>query len=146
KELDKKSINSATSIREALLEGKDIKNSVPSITYNYLKNKKIPKLDDYFNLLKYKIISSNDLTIYNLVDSGISTKLKKEILNSYSFDELINKVKSKNATYAKISRMLIYILCDYTKEQASEFKDIKYIRLLGFSNKGRVYLNKIKKD
>ena len=75
-----------------------------------------------------------------------STKLKKEILNSYSFDELINKVKSKNATYAKISRMLIYILCDYTKEQASEFKDIKYIRLLGFSNKGRVYLNKIKKD
>lgn len=148
KELDKiniRNINSATSIREALLDGKDIKNSVPSITYNYLKNKKIPKLDDYFNLLKYKIISSNDLTIYNLVDSGISTKLKKGILNSYSFDELINKVKSKNATYAKISRMLIYILCDYTKEQAREFKGIKYIRLLGFSNKGRDYLNKIKK-
>ena len=146
KELKSKSINSATSIREALLDGKDIKNSVPSITYNYLENKKIPKLDDYFSLLKYKIISSNDLTIYNLVDSGMETKLKKEILNSYSFDELINKVKSKNATYAKISRMLIYILCDYTKEQAKEFKEIKYIRLLGFSNKGRDYLNKIKKD
>ena len=146
KELNNISINSATSIREALLNNKDIKESVPSITYSYLKDKKIPKLDDYFNLLKYKIISCNDLTIYNLVDSGIATKLKKEILNSYSFDELVNKVKSKNATYAKISRMLIYILCDYTKEQASEFKDIKYIRLLGFSNKGRVYLNKIKKD
>jgi UPF0348 protein CLOSPI_01371 len=146
KDLNKRSISSATSIRESLLDGKDIKNSIPSITYNYLKNKKIPKLDDYFNLLKYKIISSNDLTIYNLVDSGISTKLKKEILNSYSFDELINKVKSKNATYAKISRMLIYILCDYTKEQARKFRDIKYIRLLGFSNKGRDYLNKIKKD
>ena len=141
-----KSISSATSIREALLNNQNIKNSVPSITYSYLKNKKIPKLDDYFNLLKYKIISTNDLTIYNLVDSGISSKLKKEILNSYSFDELINKVKSKNATYAKISRMLIYILCDYTKEQAREFKDIKYIRLLGFSNKGKDYLNKIKKD
>ena len=149
KELDKmsiRSISSATSIRKALLNNKDIKNSVPSITYNYLKNKKIPKLDDYFNLLKYKIISSNDLTIYNLVDSGMEVKLKKEIFNSYNFDELINKVKSKNATYAKISRMLIYILCDYTKEQAKEFKDIKYIRLLGFSNKGRDYLNKIKKD
>ena len=54
-----------------MLDDKDIKDYVPSITYNYLKNKKIPKLDDYFNLLKYKIISSNDLTIYNLVDSGI---------------------------------------------------------------------------
>ena len=146
KELNNISINSATSIRDALLNNKDIKNSVPSITYNYLKNKKIPKLDNYFNLLKYKIISSNDLTIYNLVDSGIATKLKKEILNSYSFDELINKVKSKNATYAKISRILIYILCDYTKVQAKEFKEVKYIRLLGFSNKGRDYLNKIKKD
>ena len=149
KELDIKSIrsiNSATSIREALINNKDVESSVPSISYSYLKNKKIPKLDDYFNLLKYKIVSSNDLTIYNLVDSGISSKLKKEILNSYSFDELINKVKSKNDTYAKISRMLIYILCDYTKEQAKEFREITYIRLLGFSNKGRDYLNKIKKD
>ena len=145
KELDNMSINSATSIREALLNNKDIKESVPSITYSYLKDKKIPKLDDYFNLLKYKIISCNDLTIYNLVDSGIATKLKKEILNSYSFDELINKVKSKNLTYSCLSRTLIYILCDYTKDMAKEFKDIKYIRLLGFSNKGRDYLNKIKK-
>ena len=141
-----RSITSATSIREALLNNKDIKDYVPSITYNYLNNKKIPRLDDYFNLLKYKIISSNDLTVYNLVDSGLATKLKKEIINSYSFDELINKVKSKNTTYAKLSRMLIYILCNYTKELAKEFKDIKYIRLLGFSNKGRDYLNKIKKD
>ena len=146
KELDNMSINSATSIREALLNNKDIKDSVPVITYNYLKNKKIPKLDDYFNLLKYKIISCNDLTIYNLVDSGIATKLKKEILNSYSFDELINKVKSKNLTYSRLSRTLIYILCDYTKNMAKEFNKIRYIRLLGFSNSGRDYLNKIKKD
>ena len=145
KELDNMSINSATSIREALLNNKDIKESVPSITYSYLKDKKIPKLDDYFNLLKYKIISCNDLTIYNLVDSGIATKLKKEILNSYSFDELINKVKSKNLTYSRLSRTLIYILCDYTKDMAKKFKEVKYIRLLGFSNKGRDYLNKIKK-
>ena len=148
KELDNmsiRSISSATSIREALLDNKDIKDSVPSITYTYLKDKKIPKLDDYFNLLKYKIISCNDLTIYNLVDSGIATKLKKEILNSYSFDELINKVKSKNLTYSRLSRTLIYILCDYTKDMAKEFKEVKYIRLLGFSNKGRDYLNKIKK-
>ena len=146
KELDNMSINSATSIREALLNNKDIKESVPSITYSYLKDKKIPKLDDYFNLLKYKIISCNDLTIYNLVDSGIATKLNKEILNSYSFDELINKIKSKNLTYSRLSRTLIYILCDYTKEMAKEFKNTKYIRLLGFSNKGRNYLNQIKKD
>ena len=129
KELDNmsiRSISSATSIREALLNNKDIKDSVPSITYSYLKDKKIPKLDDYFNLLKYKIISCNDLTIYNLVDSGIATKLKKEILNSYSFDELINKVKSKNLTYSRLSRTLIYILCDYTKEDKKRYRCTYY--------------------
>ncbi len=147
KSLDyKTNISSATSIRQSLFKGNDVKDSIPSITYSYLKSKKVPKLDDYFNLLKYKIISSNDLTVYNLVDSGISTKLKKEIMNSYSFDQLINNVKSKNLTYARISRTLIYILCNYTKDLKDQFKDIKYVRLLGFSNKGRNYLNIIKKD
>ena len=90
-----RSISSATSIREALLNNKDIKDSVPSITYSYLKDKKIPKLDDYFNLLKYKIISCNDLTIYNLVDSGIATKLKKKYLIVIVLMNLLIKLRVK---------------------------------------------------
>ena len=42
--------------------------------------------------------------------------------------------------------MLIHILCNFTKEKKEQFKDISYIRLLGFSDKGRKYLNTIKKD
>ena len=143
-----KEISSATSIREALLNKEliNIKESVPLFTYKKLEQEYLPKLDDYFLLLKYKIISIDDLTKYNLVDSGLATKLKKEILDSYSFDELITKVKSKNLTYSRLSRTLIYILCDYTKALANEFKTIKYVRLLGFSTKGKDYLNKVKKD
>ena len=44
---------------------------------------------NYFNYLKYKIISSEDLSIYQTVDEGIENKLKKEILNSNTIDELI---------------------------------------------------------
>ena len=143
-----KEISSATSIREVLLNKEliNIKESVPLFTYKKLEQEYLPKLDDYFLLLKYKIISIDDLTKYNLVDSGLATKLKKEILDSYSFDELITKVKSKNLTYSRLSRTLIYILCDYTKALANEFKTIKYVRLLGFSTKGKDYLNKVKKD
>ena len=142
------SISSATSIREALINKNldTIKDSVPLFTYEKLTSSFLPKLDDYFHLLKYKIISCNDLTKYNLVDSGLATKLKKEIVTSYSFDELINRIKSKNLTYSRLSRTLIYILCDYTKELAIDFKKVKYIRLLGFNNRGKSYLNKIKKD
>ena len=40
--------------------------------------------------------------------------------------------------------MLLHILCGFTKEKARQFKEITYIRLLGFSEKGQQYLSKIK--
>ena len=42
--------------------------------------------------------------------------------------------------------MLIHILCNFTKDLANSFNDIEYIRVLGFNNNGKEYLNKIKKD
>ena len=40
--------------------------------------------------------------------------------------------------------MFIHILCAFTKEEASNI-DIEYIRVLGFNDIGRTYLNSIKK-
>ena len=42
--------------------------------------------------------------------------------------------------------MLLHILCNFTKEKANLFKDISYIRILGFNDIGKSYLNKVKKD
>ena len=42
-------------------------------------------------------------------------------------------------------RMLLHILCNFTKEKAKEFNKITYIRLLGFNDNGQKYLNYIKK-
>ena len=94
-ELDN-SISSATSIREALKNNQDISNQVPKETTNELNN--LHFIDDYFNILKYKIITENDLSIYQTVDEGIDNLLKKEIANSNSYDELIKKIKSKRYT------------------------------------------------
>lgn len=136
------SITSAKSIREALNNNIDITKYVPSNVID-----KIIKINqnNYFNLLKYKIISENDLSIYNSVDEGLDNKLKKEINNSNNLEELILKIKSKRYTYNKINRMLIHILCSYTKEE-NKNNQIQYIRVLGFSSKGREYLNKLKKN
>ena len=41
--------------------------------------------------------------------------------------------------------MLIHILTSFTKTEAKKL-EINYIRLLGFSTNGQIYLNKIKKD
>ncbi len=138
------SISSATAIRNAIKEKIDIKNQVPNYVLPYLTN--FHFIEDYFPLLKYKIITENDLSIYHTVDEGLDKVLKKEIISAKTYQEFIEKIKSKRYTYNKISRMLIHILCNFTKEKSKNFKDITYIRILGFNNKGRKYLNKIKKE
>ncbi len=136
--------SSATAIREALKNKKDVFGYVPDYVLPYLTNLHFP--DDYFDILKYKIITSKNLEIYQTVDTGFDKLLKKNIRNVKTIDELIKSVKSKRYTYNKINRMLIHILCNFTKEKANNFKDISYIRILGFNDNGRLYLNSIKKE
>ena len=138
-------IVSATSIRNALKENKEIKKYVPSIVYDYLQ-KELSFTEEYFDLLKYKIISDfNNLNIYHTVDEGIENRIKKYIYTSNSMDELINNIKTKRYTYNKVKRMLTHILCSYTKEEALRTQNSEYIRILGFNKKGKDYLNKVKK-
>ena len=42
--------------------------------------------------------------------------------------------------------MLNHILCSFTKEEKESTNNLEYIRILGFSNDGKKYLNSIKKD
>ncbi len=136
---------SATSIRNALKENKDIKKYVPPIVYEYMQ-KDLSYTEDYFDLLKYKIISDfNNLSIYHTVDEGIENRIKKYIYTSNNMDELINNIKTKRYTYNKVKRMLTHILCSYTKEEAAGTQKGEYIRILGFNKKGKEYLNKVKK-
>lgn len=137
-------ISSATSLRKALKEKKDISNQIPEYTLKYISD--LHFMEDYFQLLKYKIITEQDLSIYNMVDEGIDKLLKKQILLSISYNDLLERLKSKRYTYNKLQRMLLHILCNFTKEDKNNFKDITYIRILGLNNTGRKYLNEIKKD
>ncbi len=143
KELEE-SISSGTAIRESLKKKESIETQIPKDTISYYKN--IHLMDDYFDLLKYKILTTEDLSKYQLVEEGIENTLRKEIINSTNYSDFIKRIKSKRYTYNKITRMLLHILCNFTKEKANLFKDIGYIRILGFNDTGKSYLNKVKKD
>ena len=134
-------ITSATSIRNALKEHKDISEYVPNKVINYLYN--IKYLDNYYLFIKYKILSQDIDNIYE-IDNHIKSRIYKYINKSYSLEELINNIKSKNYTYSRIKRLMIYILFNITNDNINNFKD--YIRILGFNNNGKKYLNNIKKD
>ena len=133
-------ITSATSIRELLRNKKSIKKYVPKYTYNNLKD--VIFLDDYFDYIKYKIIST-DISIYQGIDDNLKNRILNCINCSNNLDELINLVKSKKTTYNKVKRILTYILLDIKKD--NNF-NLEYIRILGFNNKGKNILNKIKKN
>ena len=138
----KNKIVSASNIRNKL--GKEnIKKYVPKETYKYLKNFKYND-NLYFKLLKYKIFTNNNLNNILLVDEGIENRINKYIKVSNNINELISNIKTKRYTENKIRRTLCHILCDYTKEKNKEFTDIEYIKILGFNEKGKKYLNIIK--
>ena len=135
-------IASATSIRKAYLENKNIFEFIPKETKELLTIKK-DYLNNYFYLLKYKLINEiNELDKYLDVSEGIDKKIKKVIMNVNSYQELLEKIKSKRFTYNKLNRMFLHILMNLKKEDSNQ--DLSYIRILGFNQKGRLYLKNIK--
>ena len=136
-------IVSASNIRERLINNSDILGKVPNDVYELLSDKSFNT--KYFEFLKYKIISEADLNKYLDVDEGLSTRIKNVINKSNNLEELIQNIKTKRYTYNKISRMLNHILCSFTKDE-NTIKDIEYIRILGFDQNGKEYLNKLKKN
>lgn len=135
-------IISASNIRQKLQNGEQINKFLPEYTIPHLHN---ITNDSLFNLLKFKILTDKDLSIYLDVDEGIEYRLLKFINFSNSFDELISNIKTKRYTYNKLNRMLLHILIGLTKEDNKNVK-LDYIKILGFNNNGQQYLKNIRKN
>ena len=136
---------SASLIRDKILNNKNIDSLVPPKSNRIIKETNLHFTNNYFDLLKYKILTDNQIKKYQTVDEGIENRIYKYILKSESIEELINSIKTKRYTYNKIQRMLTHILCSFTKEEATNINN-EYIRILGFSKVGKKHLNKIKKE
>lgn len=142
--IESSSIASASSIRKRWKEREDISHQAPKETCIALQNE-YHDLEDYFPLFQYKVSIEPNLNKYQTVDEGIENKLKKEITNVASFEELLNKLKTKRYTHNRLKRMFIHILVGFTKEEATTCQEITYLRILGFTERGKMYLNKQKK-
>lgn len=136
-------IASASYIRKLVYDNKDISKYIVDNELECINNYNI---EMFYPYLKYQIINNiNNLDKYLEVDEGINKRIIKYISISNTWDELVMNIKTKRYTYNKINRVLLHILTSLTKEEAKNL-DINYIRVLGFNNKGRSYLKRIKKD
>lgn len=142
KEATHSSIASATSIRTMI----DPVDFVPANTNEALKGKKYT-WDQYFELLKYKVVSSNLNNIAE-VKEGIENRVLK-FIEEATFAEFLDKLKTRRYPQNRLRRILTNILLNVTKEDIDNLelnKGVPYIRVLAMNDKGRSYLSKIKKD
>lgn len=136
-------IASASLIREKLRINQNIKDLMPTTV-----NQKDMIITDerIFELLKYKVIASSAEELANIyqMNEGIENRLKEVIFQSTSLDELLQNLKSKRYTFARLRRLMLYTVLNVTDEEVKSSKN--FIHILGFNKLGREYLNQYKKE
>ena len=139
------SIASASAIRNAIRNNEDISISLPE---SHIYSSDTYHLSMFYPYLKHMIMMSSleELRSYHMVDEGLENVLYKSITQCSSIDELIDALSSKRYTKPRIQRMLIHILMKNKKEDINKAMSIDYIRVLNMNDKGRLYLNSIKKE
>ena len=148
------SISSATSIREILEQNQisPLFSRVPEALHDIYQmhyQKDFPIcLDDFSLLLHAAIYSCEDLTQISGISSDFKDRIFKMLKSDLSFEELINACKTKNLTWSKISRNLLHIMLDITKEKVEKARTYDmspYFQILGFKRSASFLIGNIKR-
>lgn len=101
----------------------------------------IDKLD---KILLYKLRSMSEEDFLKLpdVNEGLENRFVQAVKEFNSISEILDAVKTKRYTMARLRRIVIHALLGVTKED--EKQPVPYIRVLGFNEKGQQLLSEIK--
>lgn len=131
------SIVSATAIRHHIEDKVFLKQSTP--IWEILLKEPHVSWDNYFHLLKYHILSHQNLAEIYQVNEEMATRIKTAITRVDNIEELIKQVVTKRYTKVRVRRLLTYILIN-AKDSPLPDK----IHVLGFSKKGQRYLSQLR--
>lgn len=153
-------IASATSIRKEFMAQpldkalENIKRAVPDATFKILEEQfslgKGPVLLKHFNKIVLALIrraTPEDLRQIPDISEGLENRLKKSALTATCIETLISQAKTKRYTWTRLQRALMQYLINYTSLDATIFSHAggpQYLRILGFSEKGKDLLSLIK--
>ena len=147
------SYSSASSIRKYILKGGDLSKLSSALFpehIDFIKGLKPLSCDDFKFSINRKLYElyykSQNLSIYSDISRELSDRIYKCNDNYSDYESMLLSIKTKQYTYSRISRALIHILLDITKEDISSYKvNIKYARLLGFKKSSCQLLSILKK-
>lgn len=136
---EKVAIASATAIRQHLSDREFVEKAMPNA--QLLLTSPQVSWDNYFQLLKYQIVTSPDLTEIFQVNEELANRLKEQIKSVTSVDELVDKVATKRYTKARVRRILTYILVNAREAGLPEA-----VHVLGFTERGQKHLKAVKES
>ena len=139
---------SATAIRRAIAEGREIFQSVPEISWEIISRERGNLADQemLFDLIRQKILttSAEELNKIFGAEEGLGSAMKKGVRYWKSYEDIIEDLKSKRYTRTRIARVLALTLLGVTRDDVRNARS--YIRVLAFDEKGSAYLKQIKKS
>lgn len=161
KEFNDARIASATSIRHALFrhavpDWEEIRPYVPPYTLSILKEeyergRGLINWETYYPYLAHLFLaqSADQLREIYEMNEGIEHRIKKHVSSAASAEQLIKAVKTKRYTQNRIQRIFVHTLTQCRKTSIAQLNLAEgptYLRLLGFSKKGKELLNQYKKS
>lgn len=135
-----KNIRSASLIRTFIDDINEVKNFVPNESFEILENAtKNGKTIDYSKyemslMFKLRTLTPEDFKKLPDVSEGLEYRIYDAVRNSNSYNELLEKIKTKRYTLSRIRRILLFAYLDITKEILET--PVPYVRVLGFNEKG----------
>ena len=137
---------SATALRLRLEKGLDISAYLPEAAGRVFAAAPIHTLaaGQRAVLGKLRTMTEAEFEVLPFGSEGLWRKLMGESRTQADLDAVASAVKSKRYTRSRIDRMILCAFLGITAEIMN--MDIPYVRVLGFSNRGREILNGAKKS
>lgn len=148
--------SSAISIRQSLAIQDNlelIRAQLPDTAYEIMQNefhKTFPVFtNDFSSMLKFKLLREREsgFTRYLDVTDAISDKLVRNTFKMQEYKDFCDLLKTRDVTYARISRCLCHILLDIHTDEVKQYLDSGitfYARVLGFRSKAAPLTKAIK--
>ena len=139
-----KALGSATALRRMMAGNgalSALRPYVPASVYPLLEqssDRRFPVCsNDFSTLLHYKLLQDAPDGFYRYLDvtHDLSDKICRNLPGFTGYDAFCSLLKSKDVTYARLSRSLLHILLNMEKAQMEEYIQndyIAYARILGF--------------
>lgn len=135
-------IASATAIRKAYFEDGIQAENAPMII-------KEPTVcwKQFYPVLRvlFQTLDPNQMKEIFLFNEGIENHLRKQMENSSSWEDFLNRSVNKRYTKARIQRTCLHLLNHITKQDAALLEPLDTLRVLAMNQTGQKYLKELKK-